>query len=158
MVAKRVRDSLPLKLSAHWEVNITSEDVLKEISLNSAGSINSEDTPIISADEDSRASIDLEEADKHPEIFQILKESFPKAFRVMDRELRLHPSIDCFCSGTTAVALVKQVSLLYVFDTCLHIAFVWYIFMLINTWAAFSGSGSCHWKCRGLKSCIGYTR
>ncbi|KAB1201663.1 putative protein phosphatase 2C 33 [Morella rubra] len=108
MVAKRVRDSLPLKLSAHWEVNITSEDVLKEISLNSAGSINSEDTPIISADEDSRASIDLEEADKHPEIFQILKESFPKAFRVMDRELRLHPSIDCFCSGTTAVALVKQ--------------------------------------------------
>jgi hypothetical protein len=111
MVAKRVRDSLPLRLSAHWEVNINSEDVLKEISLNTAGSMNSEDTPFISADEESRASIDLEEADKHPEIFQILKESFLKAFRVVDRELRFHPAIDCFCSGTTAVTLVKQVSL-----------------------------------------------
>lgn len=108
MVAKRVRDSLPLRLSAHWEVSITSEDILKEISLNTAGSMNSEDTPFISADEESRASIDLEEADKHPEIFQILKESFLKAFRVMDRELRLHPGIDCFCSGTTAVTLIKQ--------------------------------------------------
>lgn len=112
MVAKRVRDSLPLRLSAHWEVNITSEDVLKEISLNMAGSMNSEDTPFISADEESRASVDLEEADKHPEIFQILKESFLKAFRVMDRELRLHPAIDCFCSGTTAVTLIKQVFVL----------------------------------------------
>ncbi|GMY13913.1 probable protein phosphatase 2C 33 [Fagus crenata] len=108
MVAKRVRDSLPLKLSAHWDVNITSEVVLKEISLNTAGSMNSEDTPFISADEESRVSIDLEEADKHPEIFQTLKESFLKAFRIMDRELRVHPSINCFCSGTTAVTLVKQ--------------------------------------------------
>ena len=112
MVAKRVRDSLPLKLSAHWDVNITSEVVLKEISLNTAGSMNSEDTPFISADEESRVSIDLEEADKHPEIFQTLKESFLKAFRIMDRELRVHPSINCFCSGTTAVTLVKQVFLL----------------------------------------------
>ncbi|KAL5538306.1 hypothetical protein UlMin_042726 [Ulmus minor] len=29
MVTKRERDSLPLKLSAHWEVNITSGDVLR---------------------------------------------------------------------------------------------------------------------------------
>ncbi|KAG6647471.1 hypothetical protein I3843_07G079500 [Carya illinoinensis] len=108
MVAKRVRDSLPLKLSAHWEVNIKSDDVLKEISLNTAGSVNSEDTPFISADEESRPSIDLDEADKHPEIFQVLKESFLKAFRVMDRELRMHPSIDSFCSGTTAVTVIKQ--------------------------------------------------
>uniref|UniRef100_A0A2C9UNX9 protein-serine/threonine phosphatase n=1 Tax=Manihot esculenta TaxID=3983 RepID=A0A2C9UNX9_MANES len=108
MVAKRVRDHLPLKLSAHWKVNITSEDVLKEISLNTAGSMNSEDTAFISADEESRASVDLEETEKHPEIFQTLKESFLKAFKVMDRELRVHANIDCFCSGTTAVTLVKQ--------------------------------------------------
>ncbi|OMO52614.1 phosphatase 2C (PP2C)-like protein [Corchorus olitorius] len=108
MVAKRVRDHLPLKLSAHWEVNISREDVLKEISLNTAGSINSEDTAFVSADEESRASIDLEETEKYPEIFQTLKESFLKAFKVMDRELRMHANIDCFCSGTTAVTLVKQ--------------------------------------------------
>ncbi|KAJ0014623.1 hypothetical protein Pint_21253 [Pistacia integerrima] len=108
MVAKRVRDSLPLKLSSHWEVNITSEEVLREISLNTAGSLNSEDTAFVSADEESRASIDLEETEKSPEIFQTLKESFLKAFKVMDRELRIHANIDCFCSGTTAVTLVKQ--------------------------------------------------
>ncbi|XP_021282751.1 probable protein phosphatase 2C 33 [Herrania umbratica] len=108
MVAKRVRDHLPLKLSAHWEVNISSEDVLREISLNTAGSMNTEDTAFVSADEESRASVDLEETEKHLEIFQALKESFLKAFKVMDRELRMHANIDCFCSGTTAVTLVKQ--------------------------------------------------
>ncbi|PON59133.1 Protein phosphatase [Parasponia andersonii] len=109
MVAKRVRDSLPLKLSAHWEVNITSADVLKEISLNTAESMNSDDTTFASADEEPRTSIDMGEAEKRTaEIFQTLKESFLKAFKVMDRELRMQASIDCFCSGTTAVTLVKQ--------------------------------------------------
>ncbi|KAL3520481.1 hypothetical protein ACH5RR_018630 [Cinchona calisaya] len=110
MVAKRVRDSLPLKLSAHWEVNIKGDDVLREISQNRTGSMNSEDMSpsFVSADEESRASIDVEGAEKHPEVFQTLKESFMKAFKVMDRELKMYTNIDCFCSGTTAVTLVKQ--------------------------------------------------
>lgn len=107
-VAKRVRDSLPLKLSAHWEVSIKTEDALKEISLSALTSMNSEDTASISLDEESRVSTDLEEMEKHPEVFQALEKSFLKAFKVMDRELRLHSDIDCFCSGTTAVTLVKQ--------------------------------------------------
>ncbi|KAK3028791.1 hypothetical protein RJ639_039057, partial [Escallonia herrerae] len=108
MVAKRVRDSLPLKLSAHWEVNIKSDDVLRGISLNTTGSMNCEETSFISADEESRASIDVEETEKQPELFHTLKESFLKAFKVMDRELRMYTNIDCFCSGTTAVTMVKQ--------------------------------------------------
>ncbi|XP_065873318.1 probable protein phosphatase 2C 33 [Euphorbia lathyris] len=109
MVAKRVRDHLPLKLSANWEMSINTEDVLKEISLNTAGSMNSEDTSaFVSAEDELRASADLEETAKNPEIFQTLKESFLKAFKVMDRELRVHCNIDCFCSGTTAVTLIKQ--------------------------------------------------
>ncbi|KAK6156466.1 hypothetical protein DH2020_010714 [Rehmannia glutinosa] len=110
MVAKRVRDSLPLKLSAHWEVNIKGDEVLREVSLNTTatGSFCSEGTSFISADEESRASIDVEETGKQQEIFEKLKESFLKAFKVMDRELRMYANIDCFCSGTTAVTLVKQ--------------------------------------------------
>ncbi|KAI4302055.1 hypothetical protein L6164_035273 [Bauhinia variegata] len=108
MVAKKVRDSLPLKLSATWELNASGEEVLKEISFNAAESMNSEEATFASADEESRASVDAEETEKYPEIFQTLKESFLKAFSVMDRELKMHPSIDCFCSGTTAVTLVKQ--------------------------------------------------
>ncbi|GMI88722.1 hypothetical protein like AT3G02750 [Hibiscus trionum] len=104
LVAKRVRDHLPLKLSAHWEANISSEDAS---GLNAAGSMNSEDIDLLLVEE-SRASEDLKETEKHPEIFETLKESFLKAFKAMDKELRTHPSIDCFCSGTTAVTLVKQ--------------------------------------------------
>ncbi|KAL3630918.1 putative protein phosphatase 2C 33 [Castilleja foliolosa] len=113
MVAKRVRDSLPLKLSSHWEVSIKSEGVLREVSLNTVGtgsSFGSAGTSFVSAeDEASRASVDVEENGKHqPEIFETLKECFLKAYKFMDRELRMNPNIDCFCSGTTAVTLVKQ--------------------------------------------------
>ncbi|KZV47659.1 protein phosphatase-2c [Dorcoceras hygrometricum] len=108
LVAKQVRDSLPLKLSAHWEVNIKSDEVLREVSLNTAGSLCSVDDSSVSADEESRASIDVDEAGKNSEVFQTLKDSFLKAFKVMDRELRMYASVDCFCSGTTAVTLVKQ--------------------------------------------------
>lgn len=107
MVAKRVRDALPLKLSTHWEVNIKSEDVLREISLNRGSSLYPEDASLIS--EESRVSIDVEDTEKHTEVFQTLKESFLKAYKVMDRELRSYTNIDCLCSGTTAVTLVKQV-------------------------------------------------
>ncbi|KAK4487928.1 hypothetical protein RD792_003666 [Penstemon davidsonii] len=106
-VAKRVRDSLPLKLSAHWEANTKSDEVLREVSLNTAGSnLYSESTSFLSAAEEPRTSIDFDE--KNPEVFQTLKESFLKAFKVMDRELRMSTNINCFCSGTTAVTLVKQ--------------------------------------------------
>ncbi|GER51339.1 phosphatase 2C family protein [Striga asiatica] len=109
LVAKRVRDSLPLKLSSYWEVNIKSDEVLRDVSLNTTNSLCSEGTSFVSADEEaSRASTDVEENKKLPEIFETLKESFLKAFKVMDRELRIHSNIDCFCSGTTAVTLVKQ--------------------------------------------------
>ncbi|KAB2621276.1 protein phosphatase 2C 33 [Pyrus ussuriensis x Pyrus communis] len=108
MVAKRVRDSLPLKLSVNWEVNIVNDEVLKEISPNTAGSLNSDDTAFVSVDEDFSSSVDVDETEKNPQFFQTLRESFLKAFKVMDRELRTTPSIDCFCSGTTAVTLIKQ--------------------------------------------------
>ncbi|XP_071712068.1 probable protein phosphatase 2C 33 [Rutidosis leptorrhynchoides] len=96
MVAKRVRDSLPLRLSEKWDVNIKgSSDVLRELTLN-------EETPF-----GSEAFLDLE-ISKNPEKLQALKDSFLKAFKVMDRELRMYANIDCFCSGTTAVTLIKQ--------------------------------------------------
>ncbi|KAE8691246.1 putative protein phosphatase 2C 33 [Hibiscus syriacus] len=107
LVAKRVRDRLPLKLSAHWDVNMSSEDAFGS---NAAGSTNSEDMDLLSVDEESRASEDLKETEKYPDIFEMLKGCFLKAYKAMDRELRMHPSVDCFCSGTTAVTLVKQLT------------------------------------------------
>ena len=108
MVARRVRDALPQKLHAQWEVNAKSEEVLRKISLNSS-SANHEDASFISANDESRISVDLEETHKESEIFQILKDSFITGFRMMERELRVQTSVDCFCSGTTAVTLIKKV-------------------------------------------------
>lgn len=108
-MAKRVRDSLPLKVRAHWIVNLNSEDVVREISTNTTESMSPGETALVSAGEETRTSAELEETEKQVEIFQTLKESFLKAFKVMDRELRMQRKIDCFCSGTTAVTLVKRV-------------------------------------------------
>lgn len=100
LVAKKVRDSLPLKLSSVWELIISSKNGLAGGSIGTMGSLNPEE--IASAPAPANG-------DKHTQIFSTLKASFLKAFRVMDKELKLHPHIDCYCSGTTAVALVKQV-------------------------------------------------
>ncbi|XP_072979964.1 probable protein phosphatase 2C 33 [Typha angustifolia] len=100
MVARKVRDTLPLKLRD----NIRSDDC-RENNMSYSGSM-SEVTSFL--DEEPSVSIESEEREKIPEIFKTLKESFLKAFKLMDKELRLHQSIDCFCSGTTAVTLVKQ--------------------------------------------------
>nr|BAJ33703.1 unnamed protein product [Eutrema halophilum] len=115
MVAKRVRDNLPLKLSAYWEAKVSVEGDLKAITtVNNASSINnSEDAAasFVSAEEEPRLPVDMEEEnteESHSELFQTLKEAFLKAFKVMDRELKFHGSVDCFCSGTTAVTLIKQ--------------------------------------------------
>ncbi|PHU07705.1 putative protein phosphatase 2C 33 [Capsicum chinense] len=60
------------------------------------------------AGEESRLPIDIEDTEKHLEVFQTLKESFLKAYKFMDRELISYTNIDYFCSGTIAVTLVKQ--------------------------------------------------
>ncbi|KAM0063666.1 putative protein-serine/threonine phosphatase [Helianthus debilis subsp. tardiflorus] len=95
MVARKVRDYLPVLLSTHWK---TGSDVENG---NVNGNTHEEE------DEDD----DLcEESEKQqvPEKYIPLKKSILKAFRLMDMELKTHPAIDCFCSGSTAVTLVKQ--------------------------------------------------
>lgn len=89
MVAKQVRDVLPLKLSAHWELDTKDDKILRGVGVNTTGTGN------------------------QFEVFQALKDSFLKAFKVMDKELRVNSNFDCVCSGTTAVTLVKQVNSLW---------------------------------------------
>ncbi|KAG1327334.1 putative protein phosphatase 2C 66 [Cocos nucifera] len=105
MVARKVRDSLPLKLSTEWRANVSGHDSPHQNG-SLSGSMNSEETASISIDDDWGESIDEDE--KIPENYVPLKKSFLKAFKLMDKELKLHPIIDCFCSGTTAVTVVKQ--------------------------------------------------
>ncbi|CAI9772548.1 unnamed protein product [Fraxinus pennsylvanica] len=41
------------------------------------------------------------------------REAFLKSYKAMDKELRSHPNLDCFCSGSTAVTIIKQGSNLF---------------------------------------------
>ncbi|KAH9804601.1 protein-serine/threonine phosphatase [Citrus sinensis] len=102
MVAKKVRDSLPVILCSQWKAS--NDQTSFE---NANGSTHSEETASLSMDEEGFETLDTE-GDKLPEIYLPLKKSMLKSFKLMDKELKLHPAIDCFCSGTTAVTLVKQ--------------------------------------------------
>ncbi|XP_062195891.1 probable protein phosphatase 2C 66 [Phragmites australis] len=105
-VAKKVRDSLPVKLRTQWKTSAcggTSPHQNGSIS----GSINSEETTSV-VDDEWGESVNGDESEKLPEMFLPLKHSYYKAFKLMDKELKLHPTVDCFCSGSTAVTLVKQ--------------------------------------------------
>lgn len=96
MVAKKVRDALPVLLSTHWT---TGSDVENG---NVNGSSHEEE------EDNWCEESEVDEKERVPEKHLPLKKSILKAFGLMDMELKTHPSIDCFCSGTTAVALIKQ--------------------------------------------------
>lgn len=73
--------------------------------------MNSDESLYLDDEDDSSNSSDFNEREQnHPEIFKTLKQTFRKAFKSMDNELKSHPYIDSYCSGTTAVTLIKQVS------------------------------------------------
>ena len=42
--------------------------------------------------------------------FQEWKEAILDGFRVMDKEVKLQENLDCSCSGTTAVIVIRQVN------------------------------------------------
>lgn len=96
-----MRDHLPLKLNSH----MPTEDICDNASGIASINIASEETPL-STD----AGSDKEE-EKSADFYAVMKDSLFKAFKAMDKDLRLHGNIDCFFSGTTAVTVVKQVSL-----------------------------------------------
>ncbi|KAK1292189.1 putative protein phosphatase 2C 66 [Acorus calamus] len=107
MVAKKVRDLLPLKLSTQWSSNM-SDCSSPHQNGNVPGSMNLEEMASISIDEEWEESLNADEKEKLPEMFPALRQSLLNTFKWMDKELKMSPTIDCFCSGTTAVTLIKQ--------------------------------------------------
>lgn len=89
LVARKVRDSLPLKLLELWKSQVTGEKASIEEALTAK----------------SPRNVNLEQ---HKMLAEAWKECIPKAYNAMDKELKTHPNIDCFCSGTTAVTMLLQ--------------------------------------------------
>ncbi|CAN1220601.1 Probable protein phosphatase 2C 52 [Linum perenne] len=90
LVARKVRDTLPVKLMSFLNSHQSGQD-------------------------GSEIAADLEKDGSAEEKSDSLwREVFMKTYKSMDKELKSHPKLDCFCSGSTAVTIVKQGSNLFI--------------------------------------------
>ncbi|KAL0301516.1 UNVERIFIED_CONTAM: putative protein phosphatase 2C 52 [Sesamum radiatum] len=99
LVARKVRDTLPLKLSSF---------------LNSFGSKqNGSGANCCNGNMKSDVADPVKDTSTEDRVESLWREAFLKSYKAMDKELRSHPNLDCFCSGSTAVTVVKQGSNLF---------------------------------------------
>lgn len=96
MVARKVRDALPLKLLSF----VQSCDSSKQNGSNLSCCNGDPKSDVV----ESEKNDSLED-----QVDSLWREAFLKSYKAMDKELRSHPNLDCFCSGSTAVTIVKQV-------------------------------------------------
>ncbi|KAF8413935.1 hypothetical protein HHK36_001931 [Tetracentron sinense] len=92
IVARKVRDTLPLKL-----ISFIESCELRQVSSNCFGMKMKLDGG------DSEKDVSTED-----KLGCLWRDAFLKSYKAMDKELRSHPTVDCFCSGSTAVTIVKQ--------------------------------------------------
>lgn len=81
VIAKRVRESVPPSLLCNWQQTL-SNSTSAQLSM-----------------------------DRNLHQFDIWKQTYLKTYAAIDEELKGHSGIDCFRSGSTALTIVKQVSL-----------------------------------------------
>ncbi|XP_039165862.1 probable protein phosphatase 2C 73 [Eucalyptus grandis] len=95
-VAQHVRDQLPSKLSSVIQ------------SLQNRGS--RRDLDLVDKDDDGQENGEKERRGSNPGtcFLSSWEASFVKSFKEIDEELSLDSSIDSFCSGSTAVTMIKQ--------------------------------------------------
>ncbi|KAL1362977.1 hypothetical protein HN51_011184 [Arachis hypogaea] len=101
LVARKVRDALPLKLLSFLHSSESKRNGSGKACFK--GNVKPDNG-------DSQSQKDLSAEDK---LNSTWREAFMKAYKSMDKELRSHPNLDCFCSGSTAVTIVKQGSNLF---------------------------------------------
>ncbi|KAH0743937.1 hypothetical protein KY290_031930 [Solanum tuberosum] len=99
LVARKVRDALPLKLASFLQ----SFDSKHNGSTANCCSVNKK-LDVVDPDKD---------GGMEDKVDYLWREAFLKSYKAMDKELRSHPNLDCFCSGSTAITLVKQGSNLF---------------------------------------------
>lgn len=105
LVARKVRDALPVKL-------LSSPPLLGGAARRTGlGCFGRRHAPLAPAGVAEGGKENVEEEDEA--LLSAWREAFVKSYKAMDKELRSHPTLDCFCSGSTAVTLLKLGSKLY---------------------------------------------
>lgn len=96
LVARKVRDALPIKLLSLLLSNISKQQGSGKTSLKT-----------------DMKKLDVGDVEKEgsteDQLTSLWREAYLKSYKAMDKELKSHPNLDCFCSGSTAVTMVKQV-------------------------------------------------
>ncbi|XWS39490.1 hypothetical protein CRYUN_Cryun18bG0059100 [Craigia yunnanensis] len=100
LVARKVRDALPLKLLSSMHMYQSSQNGSGRTCFKG----NSKKSDGGDSEKDGSAEDRLN---------SLWREAFMKSYKAMYKELRSHPNLDCFCSGSTAVTIVKQGSNLF---------------------------------------------
>ncbi|RWW06259.1 hypothetical protein GW17_00030421 [Ensete ventricosum] len=95
LVARKVRDALPLKL-------------LSLLPFPGGGRSLMDRSCFCFGRRDGVPVLDPASSVEEPSL-SVWREAFVRSSKAMDKELRSHPSLDCFCSGSTAVILLKLV-------------------------------------------------
>ena len=93
-VARQVRDMLPSRLCSSF----------KQLKINRSNCNNETDEKDKGNDENT----DSEDVSKNP-LFSSVKDRIIKSFEEVDEDLCVDATLDTYCSGTTAVAVLKQV-------------------------------------------------
>lgn len=94
LVARKVRDTLPSKLFSFLDSNESKK---------------TKSTSTVCCKRESGSDVADCEVGTDDKPDTLWRDAFLKSYKSMDKELRYHPSLDCFCSGSTAVTIVKQV-------------------------------------------------
>ncbi|CAN0914948.1 Probable protein phosphatase 2C 52 [Linum grandiflorum] len=102
LVARKVRDTLPVKLMSFLNTHQSRQDGSGQICCkgNSKRSLESGD-------------LEKDGSTEEEKLDSMWREAFTKSYKSMDKELKSHPNLDCFCSGSTSVTIVKQGSNLF---------------------------------------------
>lgn len=95
LVARKVRDTLPVKLLSFLHSNESKQNESGKACFKRNIKPDGGDSEKDCSAEDKLNST--------------WREAFMKAYKAMDRELKSHSNLDCFCSGSTSVTIVKQV-------------------------------------------------
>lgn len=96
LVARKVRDALPLKLLSFLHSHVSKQN----------GSVK---TTCFKGNTKPDNGGDMEkDGSTEDKVDSLWREAFLKSYKAMDKELRSHPNLDCFCSGSTAVTVVRQ--------------------------------------------------
>lgn len=122
MVARKVRDTLPFTLSTQLKMTSESDQsslvnengfqikCTEEEEVQKTESEEVQKTESLTTMDEQWCELNPNENnDELPEMYLPLKHALLKSCQQIDKELKMHPTIDCFCSGTTSVTLIKQV-------------------------------------------------